>query len=382
VTSAGGLPDRLRGLLDRLASRKHVEHAIVAVERLDGSFRWIGVAGNASPVGTPMREDTPFHLASVTKLFIAAAVMKLRERGRVGLDEPISAYLPETLIGGLHRKDGVDRTGDITVRNLLGHTSGLPDCLEERPKGGRSLIERVVREGDMAWTVEDLARIVRDDLTPHFPPQREGAKRQRARYSDTNYQLLIAIVEAVTGLPLDRAFEELLFGPLGLRHTFLPGHAPPEPTPEPATLWFRDRPLQIPLALRSFGDLYGTAGDTLAFLRGLVRGEVFDDPATLAEMQRRWIRFGLPHDRAALRTPGWPIEYGLGMMRFRFRLPRVRTPSGERPALIGHTGSTGSWLFHCPQLDLLLSSTVDQATAGAVPFRFVPKLLRVVGSAG
>lgn len=382
MTSPESLPDRFHGLLDRLAARKHVEHAIVAVERLDGSFRWVGVAGNASPVGTPMREDTPFHLASVTKLYIAAAVMKLRDQGRVGLDEPISAYLPETLIGGLHRLDGVDRTDDITVRNLLGHTSGLPDCLEERPKGGLSLIERVVGEGDMAWTIEDMVRLVRDGLTPHFPPQRVDARRRRARYSETNYLLLIAIVEAVTGLPLHLAFEEVLFRPLDLRHTYLPGHRPSEPTPEPATLWFKDRPLDIPLALRSFRDLYGTAGDTLAFLRALVRGQVFDDPTTLGEMQRRWIRFGLPRDRAALRTPGWPIEYGLGMMRFRFRLPRVRTPVGERPELIGHTGSTGSWLFHCPQLDVLLSGTVDQATAGAVPFRFVPKLLRALGSAG
>ena len=121
--------------------------------------------------------------------------------------------------------------------------------------------------------------------------------------------------------------------------------------------------------------------DTILFLRALVRGEVFADPATLGLMTSRWIRFGFPRDMAALRGPGWPIRYGLGMMRFRFRVPRVRTPDGEVPELIGHSGSTGSWLFWCPQLDLFLSGTVDQATAGAVPFRFVPGLLRLVGRA-
>jgi CubicO group peptidase (beta-lactamase class C family) len=306
--------------------------------------------------------------------------MKLHERGRIRLDEPISAYLPETLIGGLHRMDGVDRTAEITVRNLLGHTSGLPDCLEERPEGGRSLIERVVREGDMAWTIEDLMGIVRS-LTPHFPPQPADARRRRARYSDTNYQLLIAILETMTNGPLHAAFDDLVMRPLGLRRTYLPGREPADPTPEPATLWFEDRPLEIPLALHSFGDLCATAEDALVFMRALVTGRLFDDPATLAEMQRRWIRFGIPRDRAALRSPAWPIEYGLGAMRFRFRLPRVRTPSGEAPSLIGHTGSTGTWLFHCPQLDVVLSGTVDQATAGAVPFRFVPRVLRVLGTA-
>ncbi len=134
MTSRANLPDRLHRLLDRLAARKHVEHAVVAVERLDGSFRWIGVAGNASPVGTPMREDTPFHLASVTKLYIAATVMKLRERGRVGLDESISAYLPETLIGGLHRLDGIDRTNAITVRTSSATPRVCPTASRSVPR--------------------------------------------------------------------------------------------------------------------------------------------------------------------------------------------------------------------------------------------------------
>jgi hypothetical protein len=63
----------------------------------------------------------------------------------------------------------------------------------------------------------------------------------------------------------------------------------------------------------------------------------------------------------------------------RFDVPRMIAPFGRVPPLIGHTGSTGSWLFHCPTHDLLFAGTVDQATAGALPFRFVPKLVRVLG---
>lgn len=377
---AGGAAERLQDLLRHLMSKKQVKHTIVAVESDDRDFRWFGAAGDANPDGTPMRTDIPFHIASIDKLYTASIVMKLHERGHVGLDEPISNYLPQTLFSGLHRLDGVDYTDMITVRHLLGHTSGLADCFEDRPKGGRSLMERLFYEGDMAWTIDDLVRIVRDELTPHFPPQPVDAKRQKARYSDTNYQLLNAIIEAVTAQPLHQAFEELLFRPLDLQHSYLLGHSQPlEPTPEPATLWFDDQPLNLPLALRSFPSVYSTAEDSLAFLRALLRGEVFDEPATLALMQQRWNRFGFALDPAALRSPGWPIEYGLGMMRF--RLPRVFTPLHPMPAVIGHTGSTGSWLFHCPELDLLLCGTVDQASAGAVPYRFIPKLLRVLDSA-
>jgi len=354
-----------------------VQHAIMAVESAEGSFRWVSCAGDANPDGTPIRADTPFFIASVTKLYIAAAIMKLHERGRVGLDESISAYLSPALIGGLHRLGGEEYTDTITVRHLLGHTSDLPDYIGERPRGGRTLLERLVSEGDMACGIAEVVSIVRQ-LTPHFPPQPRSAKRSRARYSDTNYRLLIAIIETVTTSPLHRAFEELLFRPIDLRHTYLPGHAPLGLATAPATLWCNNQPLELPLALGSLGDLYSTVDDTIRFLRALIRGEVFDDSTTLAAMQECWIRFGFPLDAAALRIPGWPIEYGLGLMRF--RLPRVFTLGYQMPTVLGHTGSTGSWLLHCPRLNVLLSGTVDQVTAGAVPYRIVPKVLRIIES--
>jgi CubicO group peptidase (beta-lactamase class C family) len=369
----------MQGLLQHLISKKNVKHAIVAVQSNEGRFRWFGAAGDANPDGTPMRVDTPFHIASVDKLLTASVVMMLHERGRVDLDESIAAYLPQTLIGGIHRLGGIDHTETITVRHLLGHTSGLADCLEDRPRGGKSLMERLFHEGDRAWTIDDLLHIVRDQLTPHFPPQPMDLKRQKVRYSDTNYQLLIAIIESLTTQPLHQVFEELLFRPLDLRCTYLFGYSePPGHKPDPATIWFEDQPLNLPLALRAFPSVYSTAEDCLTFLRALVRGEIFDQPVTLALMQNRWNRFSFALDPVALRSPGWPIEYSLGMMRF--RLPRVFTPLRPVPAVIGHTGSSGSWLFHCPELDLLLCGTVDQATAGAVPYRFVPRLLRTIDS--
>ncbi len=378
------LTARLQDLLHRLASKRHVKHAIVAVERGDRSFRWIGVAGEANPDGTPMRADTPFFAASVTKLYTAAVVLKLHERGRIDLDAPVTAYLPPALTDGLHRLGGTDYTEAITVRHLLGHTSGLPDYFGDRPRDGLPLAERLFLEGDAAWDIEDIVRMVRDRLTPHFPPQPADVRRQKVRYSDTNYQLLGAIVEAQTDRPLHEVFEDHLLRPLGLRDTHLFGHTRPlTPTPAPATLWNGDQPLDIPRALRSMsadGGLVATADDMLAFLRALIRGEVFDDPTTFGLMTQRWNRFGFPRDRASLRLPGWPIEYGLGLMRF--RLPRLFTPFRPVPAVIGHTGSSGSWLFYCPALDLYLCGTVDQVSAAAVPYRFVPKLLRVMDSSG
>jgi CubicO group peptidase (beta-lactamase class C family) len=384
------LIQRFEELLRHLTSQKDVHHAIMAVTSGDGSFQWTGAAGEANPDATAMRIDTPFFIASIDKLYTASIIMKLHENGSIGLDEPIRTYLPDKLIGGLHQLGGVDHTGSISVRHLLSHTSGLADWLEDIPKGDRSLAERLLKEGDMSMSLEAIACHVRDRLTPHFPPQPHGANRQKARYSDTNFILLIAIIEAVTGTPLHEVYEEMLCRPLDLRHTYLYGRSTPlERTADPAALWVSGRPLEIPLMVCSTYGVYSAAEDTLKFLRSLIHGEVFDHPTTPALMQERWNRFGLPFDRAALRLPSWPIEYGLGMMRFHDPvlrllgyLPRVLRPAYPAPAVIGHTGSTGSWLFYCPQLDLFCAGTVDQATAGALPFRLVSKVLRIVDHHG
>lgn len=370
---------RLQELLHGIASRNPIKQAIIALEKGDRSFSWIGSTGETDSDGPQMQEETPFFIASIDKMFNATIVMKLVEDGQLSLDDTITTYLPGTITRGLHRTGTIDYSEKITVRQLLAHTSGLADWLEDYPKGGQSLVDQVIDKGDMTFTIEDMAAVVRDQLKPHFPPQDPSEKQPKIRYSDTNYMLLIAIIEAVTGQPLHQVHEQLLFKPLSLRHTYFSGHSQPlDPTPKPAILRANGQQLHIPLFMRSIWGIYSTAADTLAFLRHFVHDEVFKDPGTLVSMQKHWNRFGFPFDRAALRAPGWPIEYGLGIMRF--RLPRVFNPIHPMPSVLGHTGSTGCWLFYCPQLDMMLTGSVDEVTAGALPYRIVPKILKILSS--
>jgi CubicO group peptidase (beta-lactamase class C family) len=174
-----------------------------------------------------MRPDTPFHYASVTKLYTATVVMQLWEQGRLDLDAGISAYLPPEQIIGLHRLGGVDHSAAITVRHLMSHTSGLPDYFLGAPSAGTSFADRI-EEGDFAYTLDDVLDRVRV-LHPYFPPQDPAAPRQRARYSDTNFQLLGAIVAAVTGHTLQRTVEAQILEPLGLDDTWFAGR--PRDTP-------------------------------------------------------------------------------------------------------------------------------------------------------
>ena len=373
VTTAS--PTTLDDLVEQLVSRRAIRHAVVAVESADQTLRLTRAAGQARPDGTPMRPDTPFHYASVTKLYTATVVMELWEQGRLGLEVPIRAYLPTEVTDGLHRLHGVDHSDAITVRHLLSHTSGLPDYFLDTPEGETSFTDLLL-QGDVAYDLADVVARVRR-LTPYFPPQEPGAARRRARYSDTNFQLLGAIVAAVTGTTFQQAVEDQLLEPLGLDDTWFAGRPRDDHARVPAAIWSGDEVLVAPQAMASMaaeGGLIGTAADALSFLRALIGGRLFAQDTTLGLMQERWTRFGLPRSRTAIMAPGWPIEYGLGIKRY--RLPRLLNAGRRAPTLIGHTGASGSWLFWCPEHELYLAGTVDQTTAAGLPYQRLPRAIR------
>ncbi|MFC9970487.1 serine hydrolase domain-containing protein [Spirillospora sp. NPDC127200] len=355
------LDARLTGLLEKLVSRRGVHHANVALTSGDGRQRWAAASGPA--IGAPPTPDTPFFVASITKRFIIALVLQAHERGELDLDAPMTGCLPAETTTGLHVLKGVDRTSAITVRHLASHTSGLPDHFEKR-RGGPRLFDLLASGRDLAWTFDDTVRITREQQRPHFAPQDLAAARQKARYSDTGFQLLIRILETVTGRSFADLLAERLFTPLGLTHTWLPGHRPLDPaTPAPSSLHAKRRPVELPLMLASSNDLFSTTGDLLSFQRALLDGRPFGDarpPASLTERRNRLRNVPV-------------LRYGLGTMFFKVgRLASL----GRRPlTLVGHSGVTGTWLFHCPELDLHLAGTVDQTMARAVPFRFMARCL-------
>lgn len=367
-----GLDDRLTALLGRAVDRRHhVRHGLLAVARVDGSWEWQGGHGVADTDGTPIATTARYPIASVTKLFTAAVVMGLREQGRLALSDRLVDLLPRELTQGLHVHDGVDRTGEITLEHLLGHTSGLPDYYEEAPRGGRSAQARLLAGEDAPVPFDEVVRLVRDELTPHFPPQPLDAPRPRARYADTNYQLVGAVIEQVTGEALAAVFDRLVFGPLGLDDTSSYPHMPRSGrsfAPE-TTVWAKDVVLRPDGALRhqvADGGIVSTLQDQVRFMTALVDGEMFEDPATWPRMQRRFARVF------------FPIDYALGVMRY--AVPRWMSPTFAVPTIVGHTGSTATWLFHCPQLGIVTAGTFDVAQP-PLPFRFLPRVLRAVQQA-
>lgn len=376
----GAVPPNVKNLLEcavqDLADLRGIRHAIVGVEPGDRSYCWLGAAGVADTIGTKMTPETPYCLASVTKLYIGAVVLRLHEQGALSIDNPLIDYLPAPLVSNLHRRRSRDRTAELMLRHLLGHASGLPEYLSEAASGKQGLLELVVEGGDRSWDIADIVDMVRATRGAHFDPRPFDGRRHVVRYSDTNFQLLISVIEKVMRQPIHEAFAALIYEPLGLVRTWHPGTPSEEGMPSAAMLWAGDEPMDRPLALCSFRDVFSTAGETLRFFRAVITGELFDEPSTAALMWNHWNPFGFSLIPTA---PGWPIEYGLAMMRF--QTPRFLQRFVSMPTVIGHTGASGSWLFYAPELDLYITGTVDQLTAPAIPFKKAPQLLQQLRSA-
>ena len=140
----------------------------------------------------PVKPDTVFELASVTKQFTAAGVMLLVEEGKVKVEDPISQYLP----------NAPEYWKDIAVRHLLTHTSGLPNLengFQALRKGGARL----------NYTTTQLYNAAKNDPMSFAPGE-------RWQYSDVGYFLLGMIIEKASGQPYRNFLASRFFEPLGM----------------------------------------------------------------------------------------------------------------------------------------------------------------------
>ncbi|MEJ8306296.1 serine hydrolase domain-containing protein [Saccharibacillus sacchari] len=186
---------RVAQLLDWLeteSSSGRFNGCVRVVDR--GKLLLEAAAGQADfRTGRPLTTDSLFELASVTKPMTAIGAMILAERGLLDYRDPVAFYLPQLPYR------------DVTLRQLLSHTSGLPDYME--------LIDRV-------WDVSRIARNpdVLQLLKLHHPQPLFPAGTDYA-YSNTGYVLLASVIEAVSGIPYAEFMEQEVFRPAGMTRT-------------------------------------------------------------------------------------------------------------------------------------------------------------------
>jgi D-alanyl-D-alanine carboxypeptidase len=346
-TSSPPAPAELQAAVDRFAAA-HPTYPGVVLAVHSPRLSWTGAAGRQA-LGSGGRLDprAGFRIASVTKTFTSAAILRLVESGRIGIDDPISRYLsPATL--ALLRKDGYD-VDAIRVRHLLTHTSGLYDYASDN-----AYVSYVLTHGRHHWKRLEQVRWAMTHGKPYAPPGKEF------HYSDTGYVLLGAMLERRTGFGLAGAYRRLLrLGRLGLSETYLE-------TLEPRPRSARPRAHQYYETIDSTAfdpsfDLYGggglvsTADELARFYGALLDGKVFERAATLRTMLGK-------------ANPQRVTDLGMGIFSVQF--------GQASEHCWGHSGFWGTTVVDCPDSDVTLALAVNQGKGFDQPSqRFLGKIL-------
>jgi len=338
--------DKLQQLVDKEYNKPNTHSVLLGVHSGDGKINFQGTAGEASP-------ENPYFIASVTKMYTGTVIMQLVDEGKLDLNAPIQQYLSHFSLDGIHVYKGTDYSKQLKVYQLLHQTSGLSDYFD-----GGLAEDTFKKNADLSYSVEDILDMARN-ATPFAAPD-----SGKSHYSDTNYQLLGAIIEVITGQSLVNTFHSRIFVPLGMADTYLFDYNMP-PSVEPLPFYNGDTRLSVPLAMtseRGTGGAVSTMTDTLCFLKGYFGGELFDK-SNFAQMMQWNAMF-------------FPMHYGYGI--WRFKLPRWINLFRETPEFIGHAGANGTMAFYNPKNDIYIVGTLNQMDKPARLFSFMPKVLNVV----
>lgn len=260
----------------------------------DGKPLLVRSYGTASlELKTPVTDDGVFRIGSVTKQFTAAALLQLRDEGRLSVDDRLAKYYPD-----------YPRAADITIRQMLHHTSGLHNYTADAP---------MMAEGSMARTTNEwIKAFARMPKTQDFEP---GTKWN---YSNTAYYLLGGIVEKVEGKPLAVVLKARFFDPLGMSHTAMDDEG--EVVPSRVAGYDASGPGQFRnarLISLTFpggaGAMRSTAGDLARWNAALFGGKVLR-PASLAEMITPGkLANGQPSSAGMPKVGGLAGEYGYAL---------------------------------------------------------------------
>ncbi len=312
---------------DFLAAHDDMPGVLLHVEAPAIGCSWSGAGGVLERGGRALTGSECFRTASITKTFVAVAVLRLVDAGVVALDEPALPHIPEPAASMFRR--AVPDSAVITVRQLLQHTSGVYDFGNDEHYR-RAIGADPARE----WSATDLIGIAFEHGSPYGPPG------TAFHYSDTGYVLLALLLEQHTGLPLAAALRTTAgIEQLGLADTWLEGKAP--------------APVGAPLRVHQYlgradtfgfnpsfdgyggGGLVSTGHDLALYVRAVARGELLSPESTAAML-----------DFTAVTDLG-DLGQRCGLGIFHSTIDGI-----ER---IGHEGFWGTWMYHFPEHDITVA---------------------------
>ncbi|HEY9378417.1 MAG TPA: serine hydrolase domain-containing protein, partial [Jiangellaceae bacterium] len=324
--------EQLQQLLDQWRQRADVAAVTLAVDG-PGRSRLVTASGTEERDGeTPATAGAQFRVASITKLFIATVVLQLVEEGKLRLDDQVAAYVP-----------GFRHASSVTIRQLLNHTSGIPDYTRTE-----HFHEGLLENRDRVWSTDEMLALVAN-------VRRDFAPGTDYLYCNTGYLLLGSVIDTITGSTWAAEIRRRILDPLRLRHTYVAGA---EPVPGGVLPGYADADMDgdvdnvdaggpwpsLETTEGPAGAIVSTAADLAVFADALFRGKLLR-PNTLRQM----VAAGPHHPRNA--------NYGLGV--------EISRPD-YRLTVWGHGGFTlgfKSALWYVPEHDVIVVVLANDAGA-------------------
>ena len=339
INGAGSVP-ALDDLVENIAAGRllpGVHRCLLRIESPLVPEGWTARATSAPLDGENLDADAAFRIASVTKMMTATALLALADRGLCQLGDLTGRHLPSEVVDKFRDTDGRAYGAELTLRQLLDHTSGLPNYFLQTP-----ILDAVWNGGGRRrFTPLDLLELAAAGPPPTSP---HGTTRT---YTDTGFLLAGLIIESLTQQPLHEAYRDLVLDPAGMTDTWLESSdaAPRRALISPHDFEGQDISNMDPTVDWAGGGLVSTAADLAAFLRALRRGDLLSRGAW--DEMTRW----------QPGPPGYYDDYGLGLGRYEFDSAQV----------IGHHGVWGAFAFWCPELETTITGTVNTAKVDRRP---------------
>lgn len=308
--------------------------------------------------GQPIEIDQPYHIASVGKLFTATLIGYLIDQGQITLEDPIHLYLNDEMLSGLFVYEGVDYKDQVTIQNLLSHTSGVADYFAKEDGG---LVESLYQSPNTLYTPQSLVQYTREHQSAYFAPG------NGYHYSDTGYVLLGLIIESVSGKSFDEMLHAVIFDPLAMNDSYLMFYSDPKNEKRQiAEVWIDGHEIsQFNSASIDWagGGIISTLDDLAVYIRALNHGEIISKE-TLDSLNQFDYEF----------MSG--IQYGNGFMRMEF--DKFSPMLGFLPQMTGHMGVLGTQLFYDQETDMVYVSSFGSSDATASSVRAMIQILSIV----
>ncbi len=302
---AAAFPE-IEKLFNAYVERQKMPGAIIGII-IDGELVWVKTAGVKDPESkAPVTQDTVFRIASMTKSFTAMAILKLRDEGRLSLDDPAARFVPALEMLAYPTKD----SPAITIRHLLTHSEGFP---EDNPWGDRQLAQ--TNETMDAWMRAGIPF--------------SNAPGTAYEYSNYGFAILGRIVEKASGRPYADYVRDEILRPLGMNSSTFEAAENPRERIALGSRWEDEKwKPEMPLAHGSFGAMGGlwtSARDLsryVAFLMSAFPPRDANDTrpikrSSAREMQQAWRGQGASAFRtsvdAGLQLSASSYGYGLGV---------------------------------------------------------------------